>query len=82
MSPPDGGFGHVVEYPKAIITKLSKDHGQLDVSTCDTEPKVVGRVTVIRNHIRPCVDLRDTVWWLEPKEPPRRLAVDARGRIQ
>jgi D-serine deaminase-like pyridoxal phosphate-dependent protein len=78
---PDSGYGHVVEYPNAKITKLSEEHGQIDVTKCGKKPAVGERVTVIPNHICPCVNLRDTVWWFEPGEPLRELAIDARGRI-
>ena len=81
-SVPDAGFGHVVEYPDAKITRLSEEHGQIDVTACSKKPAVGERVTVIPNHICPCVNLRDTVWWIEPNEPLRPLAIDARGRIQ
>jgi D-serine deaminase-like pyridoxal phosphate-dependent protein len=79
---PGAGFGHVIEYPEAKITRLSEEHGQIDVTACNYRPAVGERVTVIPNHICPCVNLRDTVWWMEPGEPLRQLAVDARGRIQ
>ena len=82
LSIPDNGFGHIVEYPQARIRRLSEEHGQVDVSTCDRIPKVGERVSVIPNHICPCVNLRDTVWWSEPNEPLRELPVDARGLIQ
>jgi D-serine deaminase-like pyridoxal phosphate-dependent protein len=44
-------------------------------------PKVGDRVTVIPNHICPCVNLQDRVFWQEPGEAPRPLDVDARGRV-
>ena len=78
---PDSGFGHVVEYPTATITRLSEEHGELDTSRCERRPRIGERVTVIPNHICPCVNLEDTVWlrredgWLEA------AAVDARGRL-
>jgi D-serine deaminase-like pyridoxal phosphate-dependent protein len=78
---PDSGHGHVIEYPDAMITKLSEEHGQIDVTACAKRPKVGERVTVIPNHICPCVNLRDRVWWFEPGQPLRQLAIDARGRI-
>jgi len=76
------GFGHVVEFPDARVIKLSEEHAQLDVRACESRPKVGDRVTVIPNHICPCVNLQEAVWWLEPGERPRRLRVDARGKLE
>jgi D-serine deaminase-like pyridoxal phosphate-dependent protein len=78
---PDSGHGHVVEYPAAKITRLTEEHGQVDVSGCDRVPKVGDQVTVIPNHICPCVNLQDRVYWQELGEAPRPLTVDARGRV-
>jgi D-serine deaminase-like pyridoxal phosphate-dependent protein len=79
---PERGFGHIVEYPDACITKLSEEHGQVDVSRSASRPKVGDRVTVIPNHICPCVNLQDSVWWSEPGARLRPLPVDARGKLQ
>ena len=79
---PDSGFGYVVEYPRAKITKLSEEHGQVDVTECGLPPKVGERVNVIPNHICPCVNLQDQVWWQHDGEPPRAVRVDARGKVQ
>ncbi|MCA9233280.1 MAG: alanine racemase, partial [Planctomycetales bacterium] len=81
VSSSEGGFGHIVEYPQARIVRLSEEHGQVDVTTCDRAPVVGERVTVIPNHICPCVNLHDAVWWHEPGQPLERLPIDARGRI-
>lgn len=81
VSIPDAGFGHLMEYPDAKVAKLSEEHGQVDVTACSKKPVVGERVTVIPNHICPCVNLRDSVWWMEPDRPLRSLAIDARGRI-
>ena len=78
---PESGHGHVVEYPQAKIAKLSEEHAQVDVSGCDCVPKVGERVTVIPNHICPCINLQDRVWWQEPGEAARPLQVEARGRV-
>jgi D-serine deaminase-like pyridoxal phosphate-dependent protein len=77
----DSGFGHVVEFPQARINKLSEEHAQIDVTRCGARPAVGTRVSVVPNHICPCVNLQDTVWWHEPNEPPRLLQVDARGKL-
>jgi D-serine deaminase-like pyridoxal phosphate-dependent protein len=78
---PDSGHGHIVEYPDAAITKLTEEHGQADVSRCPSRPQVGERVTVIPNHICPCVNLQDRVWWRQADGRLRPLAVDARGRL-
>jgi D-serine deaminase-like pyridoxal phosphate-dependent protein len=81
-SDPHAGFGYVVEYPEARIFKLSEEHGQIDVSACATRPRLGERVTVIPNHVCPCVNLHDSIWWLEENEAPREIRVDARGKVQ
>jgi D-serine deaminase-like pyridoxal phosphate-dependent protein len=78
---PDSGHGHVVGHPNAKVTRLTEEHGQVDVTGCDRAPRVGQQVTVVPNHICPCVNLQDRVYWMEPGEPPRPLAVDARGRV-
>ncbi|MCC7083556.1 MAG: alanine racemase [Pirellulales bacterium] len=80
ISPSDSGHGRIVEYPTAKITKLSEEHGQTDVSTCDRLPQLGERVSVIPNHICPCVNLQDHLWWLED-DVLRPLTVDARGKL-
>ena len=42
---PDSGFGYVVEYPEAMITFLSEEHGQVDIRKCAAPPKLGERVT-------------------------------------
>jgi D-serine deaminase-like pyridoxal phosphate-dependent protein len=78
---PESGHGFIVEYPEAILTRLSEEHGQVDVTRCGTRPKVGERVTVIPNHICPCVNLQDALWWLEPDGTVQRIQVDARGKL-
>jgi D-serine deaminase-like pyridoxal phosphate-dependent protein len=78
---PDAGFGHVVEYPQAWIARLSEEHGMVEISGCDTRPSVGDRITIIPNHICPCVNLQDAVWWLDRDGSLETLAVDARGRV-
>ena len=77
----DSGHGYIVEYPSAKIKALSEEHGQVDMSASDRRPRVGERVTVIPNHICPCVNLMDRVWWQEANEPLVPLGIDARGRL-
>jgi len=78
---PESGHGLIVEFPAAKITKLSEEHGQVDVTKCNRAPKLGERVTVIPNHICPCVNLQDRVFWVNENEAPRAMNVDARGLV-
>ena len=79
---PDSGHGYVVEYPQAKIVKLTEEHGQVDVTACDRRPRVGERVSIVPNHICPCVNLQDQFWWQDREgEPPRPMNVDARGKV-
>ncbi|MBI3839285.1 MAG: alanine racemase [Planctomycetia bacterium] len=78
---PDSGHGYILEYPEARITRLSEEHGQVDIRACGSGPKIAERVTVVPNHICPCVNLHDAVWWRDEDGVLRELAIDARGRL-
>ena len=78
---PDSGHGFIWEYPEAIITRLSEEHGQVDVTRCSSAPQVGQRVTVIPNHICPCINLQDSVWWLTNDGQVEPLTIDARGKL-
>jgi D-serine deaminase-like pyridoxal phosphate-dependent protein len=79
---PDSGHGLVVEYPETKVVKLTEEHGQVDVRQCPRPPKLGERVSVIPNHICPCINLQDRVWWQDGTgDAPRPVPVDARGRV-
>jgi len=44
------GFGRIVEYPEAVITKLNEEHGYVDLTGCPSRPEVGEIVSVIPNH--------------------------------
>lgn len=78
---PDSGYGRVVEYPAARITKLSEEHGQIDVSLCAVPPKIGERIAIIPNHICPCINLQDSVWLETSVGELVAMSVDARGKV-
>jgi D-serine deaminase-like pyridoxal phosphate-dependent protein len=78
---PESGHGYVVEYPEARIVKLTEEHGQVDVRDCQRVPQLGERVTVIPNHVCPCVNLQDAIWWRDEQGVLQELAVDARGLL-
>ncbi len=77
----DSGQGYVVDYPEAKITALSEEHGQIDVSRCPRPPRLGERLTVIPNHICPCVNLQEAFWTIGGDRPPVRSVVDTRGLL-
>ncbi|HTM55309.1 MAG TPA: alanine racemase [Pirellulales bacterium] len=78
---PQSGHGHVVEYPDARIAKLSEEHAQIDIRDCQRAPQLGERLTIIPNHICPCVNLQDSVWWRDEDGALQELAIDARGML-
>ena len=76
----ESGYGHIVEYPDAKIKALSEEHGQVDISACGKRPQLGDRITVIPNHICPCVNLHDVVYWREGNDQTP-LTVDTRGML-
>jgi D-serine deaminase-like pyridoxal phosphate-dependent protein len=77
----DSGHGYMIQYPEAKITALSEEHGQVDVSKCANRPRVGERVSIIPNHICPCVNLQDAIWWREVDGSLQKIKVDARGKL-
>jgi D-serine deaminase-like pyridoxal phosphate-dependent protein len=51
------GFGVIAEYPGAVIYELSEEHAHVDLSNCLSAPAIGARVSVVPNHICPCVNL-------------------------
>ncbi len=76
----ESGHGHVVGFPRARIVRLSEEHGQIDVRDCPDRPRVGDRLTLVPNHVCPCVNLHDAVWWMEDGRF-ERLPIDARGKL-
>ncbi len=52
----------------------------VDVTRCDRTPRVGERLSIVPNHICPCVNLQDRVYWNEGGDV-RPLAVDAGGMV-
>jgi D-serine deaminase-like pyridoxal phosphate-dependent protein len=78
---PEFGHGHVVEFPQAKIVRLSEEHGEVDITACDRAPRVGDRVTVIPNHICPCVNLEDSAWLRLDNGSVEPMPIDARGKL-
>ena len=80
-APDKAGFGYVVELPNAKISRLSEEHGEIELNG-EPPPKIGQRLTVIPNHICPCVNLHDRFWFREEDGRLTESRVDARGKVQ
>jgi D-serine deaminase-like pyridoxal phosphate-dependent protein len=64
----------------ARVARLSEEHGMIDVTRCGRTPRVGERLAIVPNHICPCINLQDRVFWNDAGDV-RPLAVDARGKV-
>jgi D-serine deaminase-like pyridoxal phosphate-dependent protein len=64
-----------------VIRRLSEEHAQVEFSSGSRRPELGERVTIIPNHICPCVNLQDELWWRESDGSIRPIRVDARGKL-
>ncbi|UCH27340.1 MAG: D-TA family PLP-dependent enzyme [Trueperaceae bacterium] len=62
VSPEYGqGYGHILEYPEAVITKLNEEHGIIDLSNCGAKPLLGERLRIVPNHVCVVTNLHDEV---------------------
>ncbi len=78
---PDSGHGFILEFPEATIGRLTEEHAEVDIRNCQSGPKLGQRVTVVPNHICPCVNLQDAVWWRDAEGNLEEMPIDARGKL-
>ncbi|WP_437204039.1 hypothetical protein [Planctomicrobium sp. SH664] len=71
----------MLEYPGAKIVRLSEEHGELDLTGSERQPQLGERVTIIPNHICPCVNLMSTAQLLLADGSLKPLTIDARGLL-
>ena len=78
----DSGFGYVVEFPDAKISRLSEEHGEvvLPEASPSKPPRVGDRIWIIPNHICVSVNLQNSFYLLQ-QETLDQLPVDARGML-
>lgn len=83
--PPPGvkpGHGYIVEYPDLWFEKMSEEHGHVNSSFSAKKPKVGERVTVIPNHVCPCVNMHDTMYAVRKGKVEAVWKIQGRGKVQ
>ncbi|MFC0410669.1 alanine racemase [Roseomonas elaeocarpi] len=74
------GYGLLVDYPDAVITRVNEEHGTVDVSRCAVKPAIGERVRIIPNHTCVVTNLHDRVVFARDGEVVEQRPVAARGR--
>jgi D-serine deaminase-like pyridoxal phosphate-dependent protein len=76
------GYGHVLEYPEAVVTGLSEEHGTVDLSACPERPAVGEVVHVVPNHCCVVSNMVDEVYGVRGDRLEVLWPVAARGRVR
>lgn len=76
------GFGALLDRPDVLVTRMSEEHGILDLAATDWRPSVGDLVRVVPNHVCIAVHLNDIMYGVRGDRVERSWPVDARGRGQ
>ncbi len=74
------GYGLLLDYPDAVIERLSEEHGMVDLSACRGKPALGERVRILPNHVCAVSNLHDRVVASRGGEVADIWPVAARGR--
>ena len=75
------GFGQVIDYPNAVLERLTEEHGMLRVMAGDA-PKVGDTLRIVPNHVCSTVNLHDEVDFVDESGTTERVVVAARGKLE
>lgn len=84
-NPPEGvrpGFGFIVEHPDLWFETMSEEHGHIDASRARHKPRVGERVTVVPNHVCPCVNMHDVMYGHRNGKIEAVWRIQGRGKVQ
>ena len=76
------GFGHVLEYPDAVIPHLSEEHGVIDLSQCRERPAIGEIVHVVPNHCCVVSNMVDELHGVRAGHVETSWPVAARGAVR
>ncbi len=75
-------FGHVVEYPDAVVANVSEEHGMIDFSASVKKPSVGEVINIIPNHCCVVSNMVDEVYGLRDGRVEVVWPVAARGKVR
>jgi D-serine deaminase-like pyridoxal phosphate-dependent protein len=76
------GYGHVLEYPDAVIPHLSEEHGVMDLSSCKRRPEVGEVIHVVPNHCCVVSNMVDEMYGVRGDKVEVTWQVAARGTVR
>ena len=76
------GWGALLDRPEVVVSRMSEEHGILDLSNTTWRPAVGDLVRVVPNHVCIVVHLNDVMYGVRGDAVATSWAVDARGRAQ
>ena len=76
------GYGHVMEYPEAVVTGLSEEHGVVDFVACAKRPSIGEVVQVVPNHCCVVSNMVDELYGVRAGNVETTFAVAARGTVR
>jgi D-serine deaminase-like pyridoxal phosphate-dependent protein len=74
------GYGALLDRPEVVVSRLSEEHGILDLSKTTWRPRVGDVVRVVPNHVCVVVHLFDEIIGVRGTSVETRWPVAARGR--
>ena len=74
------GYGLLLDYPEAVITRLNEEHGTIDLSACTRRPTLGERLRILPNHVCVVSNLHDAVVMVRDGRVVETVPVAARGR--
>jgi D-serine deaminase-like pyridoxal phosphate-dependent protein len=74
------GFGALLDRPEVVVSRLSEEHGILDLSKTDWRPAIGDQVRIVPNHVCIVVHLNDEIHGVRGDVVETSWPVSARGR--
>jgi D-serine deaminase-like pyridoxal phosphate-dependent protein len=79
---PEVSFGHVVDAPDAVFTKMNEEHGFVELRSSAARFAVGDRVRIIPNHVCVAMNLHETVYGVRGDLVEQVWRVEGRGKLQ
>jgi D-serine deaminase-like pyridoxal phosphate-dependent protein len=76
------GYGHVMEYPDAVIPHLSEEHGVIDLAKCARKPEIGEVIHVVPNHCCVVSNMVDELYGVRGGKLETAWPVAARGTVR